>query len=113
MKSVSMMAVLALAGCSSAQQAKPLLVSTVTVTKPSKSQPLPRPAPVTVGKPVQWQVIIRKNEKTGQDEAVYAVTPKEYERMSKMFADIIRYNKQVQYQLCFYRKDKDCEKYLK
>lgn len=74
---------------------------------------MPKPAPVNMGKPVQWKVIISKNPKTGEDEALYAITPKEYERMAKQLADMIRYNTQIQYQLCYYRKEANCKKYLK
>lgn len=100
--SVALMTVLvASSACSSV---KPLEVHSVPLQldKPEARPPVPNPAPVRT-LPVEWVVLTPDRLPQGKDWVFIALTPKQYENLSKNMADLERWVTEAAWRLRYYR----------
>lgn len=71
------------------------------LAKPETIQPLPNPSPINVVG-IKWVVITPKTLPQGDNWVLYALTPKDYENLSRTNADTIRWVSESQWRLNLY-----------
>ena len=97
--SVGLILVLSLlSGCSSAKQPVPVISE---VALPESRPVLPNPAPIKTHA-FEW-VVLTEKDRIKEGEAFIALTPKDYEDLSLTMADIIRWIKEANWRLRYYK----------
>ncbi len=94
-------ALLMFSGCSSLPQIE-WITSTTEIKQPDPTPPLPNPRPIETA-PFKWRVITSDRLPKGEGWVYYGITPKQYEILSKNMADILRWVKEAQWRLDYYR----------
>jgi hypothetical protein len=72
------------------------------VEKPQEKPPVPNPRPIETS-PIEWFVITPDRLPNGENWVYYGITPKQYETLSRNMADILRWVKEAQWRLQYYR----------
>jgi hypothetical protein len=88
-------------GCSSLNPVE-LISSTTTVDQPDARPSLPNPKPIETSS-FRWKVITRDRLPEGEEWVYYAITPQEYEVLSRNMADILRWVRETKWRLDYYR----------
>lgn len=96
LRGLSIVALLVLGACSSVPPERSVIQS-VQVKTP-KTQTLPKPTPIDLVD-VKW-IIVRT-----EGGVVMALTPRQYQNLSNNLAEVLRYVKQADSQLDYYRRE--------
>jgi hypothetical protein len=75
----------------------------VDVPRPEAHPAVPNPEPVQIA-PIEWKVITRDRLPEGEF-VLYGLTPRQYETLARNMADILRWVKEAQWRLEYYRGD--------
>lgn len=79
-----------------------VISSSVNIEQPDVRPPLPNPRPIETA-PFKWQVITRERLPEGDNWVYYAITPKDYEVLSRNMADILRWVREARWRMDYYR----------
>lgn len=79
-----------------------VLTTAVEVERPRGIPALPDPQPIKT-QPVTWKVLTRDRLPDGDSWVYYALTTRQYERLSRNTADILRWVREAQWRLRYYR----------
>lgn len=97
----SMLSMIGIAGCKSASPTP--IVQTVELKQPPNKPALPLPAPISL-QPVTFIVVTPATVPVGDDWTLVALSPKQYEALTRNDAEIIRWMKEAMFQLLYYRE---------
>lgn len=76
--------------------------ATIEVPRPDPTPPLPDPAPLDL-RAVDWMVVTPDRLPPGNDWALMALTPQQYENLSLNMAELLRYVREAKWRLRYYR----------
>lgn len=76
--------------------------STTEIKQPDAHPPLPNPRPIETS-PFKWHVLTQDRLPEGDTWVYYGVTPKEYEVLARNMADMLRWVREAQWRLKYYR----------
>lgn len=79
-----------------------LISSTTEVKQPDARPPLPNPKPIETS-PFKWKVVTRDRLPEGDRWVYYAITPQEYEVLSRNMAEMLRWVREAKWRLDYYR----------
>ena len=85
-----------------------MVSATENVPTPECTPPLPRPEPIRVV-PVHWNVLTAERLPPGDQWVFIALTPKEYESLSKNQAEILRWIEEATARLQYYEGEPDAD----
>lgn len=72
--------------------------------RPQARPPIPNPAPVRT-RPVEWRVLTPDRLPEGDDWVYFGVDPQNYENLARNQADQLRYIREADWRLKYYRGD--------
>jgi hypothetical protein len=87
-----------------------LISSTTAIEQPDTRPPLPNPKPIETS-PFKWKVITPARLPEGTKWVYYAITPAEYEILSRNMADILRWVREAKWRLDYYRGEGEIDGY--
>jgi hypothetical protein len=73
--------------------------------RPPHRQPLPNPKPLDLEIGIKWKVLIKDRIPEKDDFVFYCVVPKDYEKLSRNNAEILRWVKESKWRLDYYRDE--------
>ena len=79
-----------------------MLTAPAKLDRPEPRPALPNPSPIQTA-PVQWVVVTPENLPEGSEWVFFALTPKDYENLSRNQADTLRWVTEAHWRLRYYR----------
>lgn len=79
-----------------------VISSTTEIKQPDARPPLPNPRPIETST-FKWKVVTRDRLPEGDRWVYYAITPQEYEVLSRNMAEMLRWVREAQWRLEYYR----------
>lgn len=102
LSAVSIAVLLTFSACSSVLPDVTVRTTAVEVIRPPERPPIPNPQAIDTA-PFDWLVITNDRLPASDIWVYYGITPQNYEILSRNMADILRWIKEAQWRLDYYR----------